>query len=165
MLKALAHSISPSICKLFINQSLTSGCFFRAWKMSNIVPIPKSSSNIGSPDNYRPISLLSVLSKVLEKHVHGLIHWASWKPPPPLPSWKIYSCCSLGYHRHRCLNWARKCVACFSFFESIWFCPASHPDDQTSRLMSTYSDGSELNLHPESHILHARCARLPHNYL
>ena len=45
----------------------------RDWKLSSVVPIPKSGRS-HSPDNYRPISLLSVLSKVLEKHIHALIY-------------------------------------------------------------------------------------------
>ena len=42
------------------------------WKNSNIVPIPKSS-NRAQASNYRPISLLSILSKILEKHFYNLI--------------------------------------------------------------------------------------------
>ena len=40
--------------------------------MSHVVPIPKSEEYT-SPSNYRPISLLSILSKVLEHHVHYII--------------------------------------------------------------------------------------------
>ena len=39
--------------------------FFKA----KVVPLPKSTDKT-NPTNYRPISLLSVLSKLLEKHVH-----------------------------------------------------------------------------------------------
>ena len=63
MLKSTATSIAPSITKIF-NQSITTGTFPHAWKQSNVVPIPKST-NKGSPTNYRPISLLLVLSKLL----------------------------------------------------------------------------------------------------
>ena len=37
-----------------------------------VVPIPKSTE-AHSPDNYRPISLLCILSKALEKHIYELI--------------------------------------------------------------------------------------------
>ena len=37
-----------------------------------VVPIPKSSDP-SSPTNYRPISLLLILSKTLERHIHWLI--------------------------------------------------------------------------------------------
>ena len=71
MLKGTAHSVAPSITKLF-NMSMTLGCFPQTWKLSNVVPIPKSANNT-SPTNYRPISLLSVLSKLLERHMYSQI--------------------------------------------------------------------------------------------
>ena len=40
--------------------------------MSHVVPIPKQSP-ANSPDNYRPVSLLSILSKTLERHVYNVI--------------------------------------------------------------------------------------------
>ncbi len=53
------------------------------WKISNIVPIPKGS-NSTSPSNYRPISLLSVVSKVLEKIIYNRVakNLESLCPPP-----------------------------------------------------------------------------------
>ena len=70
MLKATAASIAPSVTALF-NLSLRTGRIPQQWK-SRVVPIPKVSAP-KSPDNYRPISLLSILSKVLERHVYNLI--------------------------------------------------------------------------------------------
>jgi len=70
MLKYTAASIAPSVTKLF-NLSIKTGQVPTAWKMSSVVPIPKSSVQ-DSPRNYRPISLLSILSKVLERHN---MHW------------------------------------------------------------------------------------------
>ena len=37
------------------------------WKLANIVPIPKSSKDTDKGTSYRPISLLSVIAKTLEK--------------------------------------------------------------------------------------------------
>ena len=71
MLKATAASITPSVTALF-NLSLRTGRIPQQWKKSRVVPIPKVSAP-KSPDNYRPISLLSILSKVLERHVYNLI--------------------------------------------------------------------------------------------
>ena len=71
MLKSTAASIAPSVAALF-NLSLQLGRIPKEWKKSRVVPIPKVSSP-KSPENYRPISLLSVLSKVLERHVYNLI--------------------------------------------------------------------------------------------
>ena len=42
------------------------------WKLSAVNPIPKSGAK-DSAKNYRPISLLSILSKLLEKHMQSLI--------------------------------------------------------------------------------------------
>ena len=41
--------------------------------VSMIVPIPKSASCRGSLSSYRPISLLPVVSKLLERHIYGLL--------------------------------------------------------------------------------------------
>ena len=59
------------VTKLF-NLSISSGTFPTKWKLSSVVPIHKSSDK-GSSKNYRPISLLPILSKLLEKHVYGLL--------------------------------------------------------------------------------------------
>ena len=71
MLKQTAVSIAPGITKL-MNESIRSGNFPNAWKTSSIVPIPKGNNHT-SVSNYRPISLLPILSKLLEKHVHCII--------------------------------------------------------------------------------------------
>ena len=68
VLKHTALSIAPSVTQLF-NLSIKNGRVPRGWKLSTI---PKSGRS-HSPDSYRPISLLSVLSKVLEKHIHTLM--------------------------------------------------------------------------------------------
>jgi hypothetical protein len=71
MLKSVAHSIAPSVSRLF-NQSIMTGCFPALWKVSNIVPIPKKGDSV-CPSNYRPIYLLPILSKVLENHIVKLL--------------------------------------------------------------------------------------------
>ena len=72
MLKHTATSITHSITKLF-NLSLRIGHIPSEWKQSLVVPIPKSNNIKGSPNNYRPISLLSVFSKLLERHVYKIL--------------------------------------------------------------------------------------------
>ena len=71
MLKYTAASITPSIARLF-NQSLLSCKVPLEWKSSLVVPVPKGYDP-HSPNNYRPISLLVVLSKLLERHIHSII--------------------------------------------------------------------------------------------
>ena len=72
MLKATGTSIVKSITKLF-NLSLKTGIFPTDWKFARVVPIPKTG-NPESPSNYRPISILPIISKLLEKHVHNLLY-------------------------------------------------------------------------------------------
>ena len=71
MLKMTATSIAPSVTCLF-NHSLKNGRVPLEWKLSYVVPIPKQSP-ANSPDKYRPVSLLSILSKILERHVYNVI--------------------------------------------------------------------------------------------
>ena len=59
-----ADAIAPSLCRLF-NQSLSEGCVPLIWKRANIVPLHKNDDPTLAT-NYRPISLLCIVSKVLE---------------------------------------------------------------------------------------------------
>ena len=69
MLKGVACSLTPVLTRLF-NLSITT-CFVpSSWKFYRIVPIPKGSSTSQSPSNYRPISLLSITSKLLERIIY-----------------------------------------------------------------------------------------------
>jgi hypothetical protein len=67
LLKAIAIEISVPLSYVF-NLSITQGIFPTKFKISRTVPIFKSG-NSEQCDNYRPISLLSSLSKILEKHI------------------------------------------------------------------------------------------------
>ena len=69
MLKGVACSLTPVLVKLF-NLSITSCSLPFSWKTSRVVPIPKGSSTNSNPSNYRPISLLSITSKLLEKIIY-----------------------------------------------------------------------------------------------
>ena len=66
MIHHTAHFISLPLSLIF-NSSLSSGIFPSDWKNSFVTPIPKYNSS--SPSNFRPISLLPLISKVLERHV------------------------------------------------------------------------------------------------
>ena len=56
--------IAPSLCKLF-NRSLGEGYIPSEWKLANVVPVYKKDEK-DHVENYRPISLLCIISKVLE---------------------------------------------------------------------------------------------------
>ena len=72
MLKQTSASIVPSLTKLF-NLSLRTRTFPDDWKHARVVPIPKCG-DLSFPTNYRPISILPVVSKLLEQHMYKLIH-------------------------------------------------------------------------------------------
>ena len=71
MLKSTAASIAPSIVKLF-NLSISTGTFPTDWKCARITPILKASVP-SLPKNYRPISILPIISKPLERHLHSIV--------------------------------------------------------------------------------------------
>ena len=69
MLRGCASTISSYLSTLF-NLSLSTGIVPTAWKTSNITPVYKD----GDPklaSNYRPISLLSIPSKLLERIIYN----------------------------------------------------------------------------------------------
>ena len=57
---------------LLFNKSIELGEIPHEWKVSAVNPIPKSKEK-DKASNYRPISLLSILSKLLERHIHKLL--------------------------------------------------------------------------------------------
>ena len=71
ILKELAHSLSFPLCDLF-NYSLSSGKVPKLWKQANVTPIYKKGDQ-SEVSNYRPISLLSTIGKVMEKLVHKYV--------------------------------------------------------------------------------------------
>ena len=68
LLKSISDKIVLILTKI-INQSLCTGIFPNSLKIAKINPIFKKE-NPHIPDNYRPISLLCAISKVLEKVVY-----------------------------------------------------------------------------------------------
>ena len=64
VLKECASELAPSISKLF-SMSFRTGKLPDEWKSSNVCPVYKKGSK-SAPENYRPISLLCIVSKVME---------------------------------------------------------------------------------------------------
>jgi len=71
MLKKTALSNTPAVTELF-NISIRLGELPDEWKVSRVSPIPKTDKH-SDPGSYRPISLLSILSKLLEKHIRNIL--------------------------------------------------------------------------------------------
>ena len=72
VLKYISKIIAPVLCHI-INHSIQQGVFPDSLKIANVIPIFKSNvkTNI---QNYRPISLLPLLSKIFEKVAHKQLY-------------------------------------------------------------------------------------------
>ena len=72
VLKNCEPELSYILAKLF-NKCLKVSCFPDCWKVSSVVPVFKNVGERSTAKNYRPVSLLSVVSKVFEKLVNNRI--------------------------------------------------------------------------------------------
>jgi hypothetical protein len=61
--------LSPVLAKLY-NKCLSESCFPSCWKFSSVVPAYKNDGERSDPGNYRPISLLPIMSKIFEYFVN-----------------------------------------------------------------------------------------------
>ena len=68
LLKECSNQIAPQLCCLF-NLSLSSSWIPSEWKSADVTPVHKKESKKPA-ENYRPISLLLIVSKVLERCVY-----------------------------------------------------------------------------------------------
>ena len=68
LLRIAAPVIAPVVVRL-INFSFSSGSFPSRWKTAKVSPLYKNGDS-RDVQNFRPISVLPVLSKVIERHVH-----------------------------------------------------------------------------------------------
>ena len=67
LLKKIIYEISVPLSHIY-SLSISNGVFPKLLKNARVIPIFKAG-NQHYPDNYRPISLLSGLSKILEKAI------------------------------------------------------------------------------------------------
>ena len=65
VLKNCEPELSYILAKLF-NKCLKESCFPDCWKVSSVVPVFKNVGERSTAKNYRPVSLLSVVSKVFK---------------------------------------------------------------------------------------------------
>ena len=64
LLRASAPYISETLCCI-INKSLASGCF-HDWKFAKVTPVYKQAGDINMPGNYRLISVIEHIAKMIE---------------------------------------------------------------------------------------------------
>ena len=67
IIKLVTIIIVEPLCSLY-NKSLRLGIFPNKWKEAIVAPIYKNKGSASNLQNYRPISLLPCLSKILEKN-------------------------------------------------------------------------------------------------
>ena len=72
VLKNYEPELSYILVELF-NMCLKESCFPDCWKVSLVVPVFKNVGERSTAKNYRPVSLLSVVSKVFKKLVNNRI--------------------------------------------------------------------------------------------
>ena len=72
ILKCFSSYLAPSLCSLF-NRSLRDGTVPAEWLRANVCPVYKGKGDKNFTSNYRPIYLLSIVSKVAERCIHNHI--------------------------------------------------------------------------------------------
>ena len=72
VLKNCEPELSYILAELF-NKCLKESCFPDCWKVSSVVPVFKNVGDRSTAKNCHPVSLVSVVSKVFEKHVNNRI--------------------------------------------------------------------------------------------
>ena len=78
VLKIAAPAITPSLTLIF-NQSIRTGLFPSGWKVGKVTPIYKTGEKT-CMSNYRPISVISIVAKIMEKLIHNQIYEYSGTP-------------------------------------------------------------------------------------
>lgn len=67
-LKLASNIISHPLCHIF-NLSIRKSIFPSSFKLAKVIPAYKNKGSKHSVSNYRPIAILPIMSKILEKHV------------------------------------------------------------------------------------------------
>ena len=92
MIKDCSKVISQPLAYI-INLSLSSGVFPSVWKKAKITPVHKKG-DMSKPENFRPISILPIFSKILEKAAHSQLSQF-------LEENNLLTECQFGYRQNR----------------------------------------------------------------
>ena len=68
LLHLSAPAIAPSLTHIF-NLSLYQGLLSSDWKIARVTPMFKNKGDKSDPNNYRPISVVPTIAKIIEKAV------------------------------------------------------------------------------------------------
>ena len=90
IIKIAAPVIADSLTYIF-NQVITQSSFPDEWKMARVTPIFKNGQR-NLPENYRPISVLPVISKIMERILYDQLY-------NYLTKFKILSDCQFGFRK------------------------------------------------------------------
>lgn len=72
IISIMAEYIVKPVCHIS-NLSLKERLFPKIWKMAKVVPLPKDNKLVLSGTNSRPISILPILSKIMENLIFAQI--------------------------------------------------------------------------------------------
>ena len=72
VLRRISNVIAPIFCHL-VNLSITTSTFPDFLKIARVVPLPKGGDS-SDVSNYRPISVLHIFSKIIEKHAYKQLY-------------------------------------------------------------------------------------------
>ena len=93
VLQRCCPELAPVLSKLY-NKLLSQSCFPSCWKIPNVIAAFKNSGDRSDSGNYRPISLLPIVSKVFESLIaSSIIRHAD--------SLKLFSDCQYGFRATR----------------------------------------------------------------
>ena len=72
IIKLIRPYIIPAVCHI-INLSIQSKKFPTKWKIARVIPLFKGKGSKFDPKNFRPVAILPVMSKVLERTMYNQV--------------------------------------------------------------------------------------------
>lgn len=155
IIKKFAHLLAVPLCHL-INECFSQECFPNILKLSKVIPLFKKG-DVMQLSNYRPISLLSIFSKIFEKLLaNRIVHF--------LESYNILSKNQHGFHRNRSTLSALASILNY-IYKNL---------DQGNKVMAVFVDLSKafdcvdhdiLLKKIECYGLHGQCQKILKSYL